>query len=106
MATLISTTARTVVVGLGTTGLAVARHLHRSGRDFCVVDTRDVPPGLAEMQAQMPEVPLLLGSVPQDVLSTAGELIVSPGIAPTVNWLQEAPGLRWWVLRDRMANPR
>ena len=90
MATLISTTARTVVVGLGTTGLAVARHLHRSGRDFCVVDTRDVPPGLAEMQAEVPEVPLLLGSVPQDVLSTAGELIVSPGIAPTVTWLQEA----------------
>ncbi len=90
MSTLISSTSRTVVVGLGTTGLAVARHLDRLGRDFCVVDTREAPPCVAEMRAEMPAVPLLLGAIPQDVLNTAGELIVSPGIAPAESWLQEA----------------
>lgn len=80
--TLISSTQRTVVVGLGVTGLSVARYLHRSGEAFSVIDSRNNPPGLAELRAEMPDVPVLLGDWHQSVLDTAGRLVVSPGIAP------------------------
>ncbi|WP_040363324.1 UDP-N-acetylmuramoyl-L-alanine--D-glutamate ligase [Congregibacter litoralis] len=90
MSSLISSTRRKVVVGLGVTGLSVARYLDRSGEEFTVVDTREKPPGLEELRAEMPGVPVMLGSDAQDVLNTAAELIVSPGISPDEPWLQEA----------------
>jgi UDP-N-acetylmuramoylalanine--D-glutamate ligase len=90
MSTLISSTGRKVVVGLGVTGLSVARYLHAAGENFCVLDTRENPPGLAQLRAEMPEVSVMLGSWPQDVLDTAGELIVSPGVSPAESWLQQA----------------
>lgn len=90
MTTLISSTRRRVVVGLGATGLSVARYLHRRGDDFCVMDTRSTPPALDALRREMPGVTVLLGRVEQDVLDTAGELIVSPGIAPSEPWLRRA----------------
>ena len=80
--TLISSTRRRVVVGLGATGLSVARFLHARGETFAVVDSRPHPPGLAELEASMPDVPVLLGGWHQSVLDTAGELVVSPGLSP------------------------
>lgn len=90
MTTLISSTRRKVVVGLGATGLSVARFLAARGDDFCIYDTRENPPGLDALRSELPEAPVLTGPVPQDVLDTAGELIVSPGIAPTEPWLEQA----------------
>ncbi|MEL7043590.1 MAG: UDP-N-acetylmuramoyl-L-alanine--D-glutamate ligase [Pseudomonadota bacterium] len=90
MADLISSTQRKVVIGLGVTGLSVARYLAGRGEDFCVFDTREAPPGQSQLKTEFPHVPLLTGAVPQDVLNTAGELIVNPGIAPNEPWLQEA----------------
>ncbi|MEM9758197.1 MAG: UDP-N-acetylmuramoyl-L-alanine--D-glutamate ligase [Pseudomonadota bacterium] len=90
MADIISSTQRKVVVGLGVTGLSVARYLAGRGENFCVFDTREAPPGQSQLKTEFPDVPLLTGSVPQDVLNTAGELIVNPGIAPHEPWLQEA----------------
>jgi UDP-N-acetylmuramoylalanine--D-glutamate ligase len=79
--TLIASTAQRVVVGLGVTGLSVARFLHQRGEPFTIVDNRAEPPGLAPLLAEMPEVPLLLGDWHPEVLLSAGELVVSPGIA-------------------------
>ncbi|MEM6773795.1 MAG: UDP-N-acetylmuramoyl-L-alanine--D-glutamate ligase [Pseudomonadota bacterium] len=90
MADIISSTQRKVVVGLGVTGLSVARYLAGRGENFCVFDTREAPPGQSQLKTEFPDVPLLTGAVPQDVLNTAGELIVNPGIAPYEPWLQEA----------------
>jgi UDP-N-acetylmuramoylalanine--D-glutamate ligase len=90
MQSLISSTQRKVVVGLGATGLSVARFLAARGEDFSVYDTRDNPPGLDELRRELPDVPVLTGEAPQDVLDTAGELIVSPGIAPSEPWLAQA----------------
>jgi len=70
-----------VVVGLGVTGLSCARHLYSLGLSFTVVDTRPNPPGLKELQAEMPEVPVYAGLFPADMLEHASELVVSPGIA-------------------------
>lgn len=78
---LIASTDNRVVVGLGATGLSCARHLHRAGVKFSIVDTRANPPGLDELRAEMPEVPVYLVDCPEDVIASASELVVSPGVA-------------------------
>jgi len=70
-----------VVVGLGATGLSCARYLYQRGLPFTVVDTRAQPPGLAALQHEMPRVQVYAGEYPEDVVATATELVVSPGIA-------------------------
>jgi UDP-N-acetylmuramoylalanine--D-glutamate ligase len=70
-----------VVVGLGATGLACARYLHRRGVAFSVVDSRAQPPGLAELQREMPSVSVFAGDYPPELIARAAELIVSPGVA-------------------------
>lgn len=70
-----------VIVGLGTTGLSVARFLARQGHDFAVVDSRTSPPGLEELRTECPDVEVHLGSFNAACLEEAGQLIVSPGIA-------------------------
>lgn len=67
-------------MGLGKTGLSVARYLHFVGEPFSVVDSRPNPPGLAEFVQEFPNVSLTLGEFSIEQLSAAQELIVSPGI--------------------------
>ena len=78
---LIASSTQRVVFGLGPTGLSVARFLHRSGEAFSVVDTRSAPPCLEQLREEMPEVPVFTGDIPESVLTGAGQLVVSPGIA-------------------------
>jgi UDP-N-acetylmuramoylalanine--D-glutamate ligase len=77
----IASSANRVVVGLGVTGLSCARHLHARGIPFTVVDTRAEPPGLAELRREMPGVTVFAGDYPPEIIDSAAELIVSPGIA-------------------------
>lgn len=78
------------IVGLGQTGLSVARHLYAQGVPFAVADTRRSPPGLTELQALCPEVPLWLGPLNGAQLGQMQQLIVSPGIAVAEPALQQA----------------
>ncbi len=77
----IASSANSVVLGLGATGLSCARYLNRCGQAFTVVDTRAQPPGLDALISEMPHVPVFLGDVPPAVVESAGELIVSPGLS-------------------------
>ena len=70
-----------VVVGLGVTGLSCARHLYARGLSFSVVDTRSNPPGLEQLQSEMPEIAVYIGDCPQGLIENATELVVSPGVA-------------------------
>lgn len=72
---------RTVVAGLGVTGLSVARHLAARGEIFAVVDTRAAPPGLAALTAECPEVPVFLGGLDAAMLARATRIVLSPGLA-------------------------
>lgn len=72
---------RTVVAGLGATGLSVARYLAAQGEIFAVVDTRTAPPGLAALAAEFPEVPVFLGGLDAELLARATRIILSPGLA-------------------------
>ncbi len=89
-----------VVFGLGVTGLSCARYLHRKGLAFSVVDTRSAPPGLAQLQQEMPDVPVFAGTVPEAVLMTAAELIVSPGVGLDSPLLAQAAAAGVPVLGD------
>lgn len=70
-----------VIVGLGQTGLSCARYLHRENIPFVINDSRENPPGLADLQREFPDVEIVLGGFDQQLLARAGELVVSPGIS-------------------------
>lgn len=87
---LISTDKQRIIVGLGVTGLSVARHL--AGRDlpFAVCDTRTNPPGLDKLKRFAPMADLYLGELDAQLLSSADELIVNPGIPLSTPAIQTA----------------
>lgn len=66
------------VLGLGATGLSIARYLHRNHLDATFFDTREAPPGIKELKTVYPDAELLLGdtSLPANV----SRIIASPGI--------------------------
>jgi UDP-N-acetylmuramoylalanine--D-glutamate ligase len=70
-----------LIVGLGKTGLSCVRYLVKQKQSVAVVDTRNVPPGIAELRAEFPQVPVYLGSLPAEILLQAKQLIVSPGLS-------------------------
>ncbi len=81
VANLIASDKLSVVVGLGETGLSVARYLAASGEPFVVVDSRAMPPGLAVLREILPEVEVELGAFKSQTLASAQCLIVSPGLS-------------------------
>ena len=87
---LISTDKQRIIVGLGVTGLSVARYL--AGRDlpFAVCDTRANPPGLDKLKRFAPMADLYLGELDAQLLSSADELIINPGIALSTPAIQAA----------------
>lgn len=81
---------RTLVVGLGKTGLSCVRYLHAQGRDVAVADNRQEPPGLAELKAGWPDVPVTLGPFDGELFSRFNELVVSPGLSIAEPAIQQA----------------
>lgn len=84
----------TLVVGLGVSGRAIARHLARKQVPFVMADTRPAPPGLGEFRTAHPGVEVYCGPLTQLDLSEVAEVVVSPGIAP------DTPGLETLANRD------
>jgi UDP-N-acetylmuramoylalanine--D-glutamate ligase len=73
---------RTLVVGLGKTGLSVARFLSRRGVPVAIVDSREHPPGLESLRAELPaDVALFLGGLKAEAFERAEQVIVSPGVS-------------------------
>ena len=68
-----------LVLGLGATGLSVARYLKRAGRKAVFLDSREEPPGLEELDEFWPDAERELGS--SELPTHVGRVIVSPGIA-------------------------
>ena len=68
------------VVGLGATGLSAARWLSRHGAIVTVADSRDNPPGLADLRRELPSVPVKLGAFNDSTFAGAEYLVMSPGV--------------------------
>jgi len=75
-----ATAPATVVVGLGRTGLSVARFLAARGGHFAVTDSRRDPPGLESLRRELPQTPIAAGGFDADLLAGAGLIVVSPGV--------------------------
>ncbi|MFO1417526.1 MAG: UDP-N-acetylmuramoyl-L-alanine--D-glutamate ligase [Methylotetracoccus sp.] len=82
--------ARVLVVGLGKTGLSVARFLAANDIRFAVVDSRDSPPGLDAFAAQFTNAALFLGGFSQPAFDVATHLVVSPGVPLELEAVQRA----------------
>ncbi|UAW99005.1 UDP-N-acetylmuramoyl-L-alanine--D-glutamate ligase [Halopseudomonas nanhaiensis] len=97
---LITTDKKRIIVGLGSTGLSVARFLAGRGIPFAVADTRQAPPGLDQLKRFAPMADLYLGELNAELLAAAGELIVSPGIALSTPAIQQARAAGVSVIGD------
>ncbi|WP_342130533.1 UDP-N-acetylmuramoyl-L-alanine--D-glutamate ligase [Hydrogenophaga sp. OTU3427] len=73
-----------LVLGLGASGLAMARWCARLGAQVTVVDTREAPPQQAALAEAVPGARLLSGALDATLLDGAGYALVarSPGLAP------------------------
>ncbi|MGJ8524872.1 UDP-N-acetylmuramoylalanine--D-glutamate ligase [Halomonadaceae bacterium LMG 33818] len=75
-----------LVVGMGISGRAIARHLLRLGEPFAMADSRSAPPGLEAWRRDFPVTQTYAGEFLGDLgrldLSQAYEVIVSPGVDP------------------------
>jgi UDP-N-acetylmuramoylalanine--D-glutamate ligase len=71
-----------LVLGLGASGLAMARWCARCGARVTVWDSREQPPGLGELKAAVPDANVISGAFPASVLDGLAWVLKSPGLAP------------------------
>jgi UDP-N-acetylmuramoylalanine--D-glutamate ligase len=84
-----------VVLGLGISGLAMARWCARCGAHVTVADTREAPPHLAALREQLPQARFVSGAFHESLLEGAQAVFRSPGLAPAqVDALLEAARAR------------
>ncbi|MBT8101115.1 MAG: UDP-N-acetylmuramoyl-L-alanine--D-glutamate ligase, partial [Gammaproteobacteria bacterium] len=98
MSAAINTGSKDFVLGLGATGLSIARYLHRKELDATFFDTRTAPPGVDELKAIYPQAEILLGdaALPADVQ----RIIASPGIADSHPLLADARKSKIEIVSD------
>src|SRR5258708_11568014 len=73
---------KVLVLGLGDTGLSMAKWLARRGASVRVADTRAAPPRLAELKRSLPAVPANCGPLPDQMFSGIDLVALSPGVPP------------------------
>jgi UDP-N-acetylmuramoylalanine--D-glutamate ligase len=79
-----------LVLGLGETGLSALRWLHGQGARLTVADTRDIPPGIATLEAELPSVKLHTGVFTETVFNDAEIIVISPGVPMAETMVQNA----------------
>jgi UDP-N-acetylmuramoylalanine--D-glutamate ligase len=87
---LIATSQLTVVIGLGMTGLSVARYLQKNKQRFVMMDSRETPPNLDVFKQEFSDVDLYLGDLDEALLCRASEIVISPGLSLRTPVLQTA----------------
>ncbi|MGM9425740.1 UDP-N-acetylmuramoyl-L-alanine--D-glutamate ligase [Hydrogenophaga sp. MI9] len=82
-----------LILGLGISGLSMARWCVRHGAQVTVADTRESPPSLAALRAECPAAQFVAGAFDQALLSRAHWNLIarSPGLPPE----QLAPARAW-----------
>jgi len=69
-----------LVLGLGETGLSMARFLDRRGARVRVADTREDPPNLAALGEKVPQAELALGPYRDESFAGVDLIAISPGV--------------------------
>jgi UDP-N-acetylmuramoylalanine--D-glutamate ligase len=81
---------RNLVVGLGATGLAVARFLTARGEQVRVIDSRSAPPGLESLRKCCPDADVRLETLDDRWLDDVDRVVVSPGLGADLPLAQAA----------------
>ena len=79
-----------LVLGLGESGLAMVRWCAWRGARVTVADSREAPPGLAELSRWVPDAQLRLGRFDSRLLDGIDMVLLSPGIDPRIDLVAEA----------------
>ena len=87
-----------MVVGLGATGLSVARYLQRAGIDATFFDSRDEPPGLEALAEICPDAKVVLGG--KKLPRSIERIIASPGVSDSHPLLKKALKKKLEVVSD------
>lgn len=90
-----------LILGLGSSGLAMARWCALMGAEVTVADTRDAPSNLAVLQSELPEVKFISGPFVAGLVegTSVRAVFASPGLAPaeTAPVVDVAKSLGLWV---------
>lgn len=81
-----------LVIGLGESGLAMAKWLAREGARVRVVDSRQTPPNVEALRAAVPGVELTCGAFDDAAFAGVDLLAISPGVPVQTNAVQAAVG--------------
>ena len=92
------TAEKDLVVGLGATGLSIARYLKRNDGNAIFYDSRKEPPGLDQLGEIFPDAELQLGD--DKLPKTVKRVIASPGIPDTHSLLKKARKKKLEIVSD------
>lgn len=70
-----------LVLGLGESGLAMARWLSRQGFRVRVADSRSNPPGIAALCEACPQIEVVCSPFSENLLDGVGRVVLSPGLS-------------------------
>ena len=93
-----STKDKDLVVGLGATGLSIARYLERSDANAIFYDSREEPPGLDRLNEIFPEADVQLGK--DKLPASVKRVIASPGIPDSNALLKKARKKKLEIVSD------
>ncbi|MDD5471227.1 MAG: UDP-N-acetylmuramoyl-L-alanine--D-glutamate ligase [Sideroxydans sp.] len=79
-----------LILGLGETGLSLARYLHAQGARLRVADSRAEPPGVATLRNEMPQAELHCGAFNEGLLQGIDSIAISPGVPVAESLVQMA----------------
>jgi UDP-N-acetylmuramoylalanine--D-glutamate ligase len=79
-----------LVLGLGETGLSLARYLNAQGACVRVADSRLEPPGVTILRREMPQADVHCGPFGDDLLQGVDRIAISPGVPLAEPFVQRA----------------
>jgi UDP-N-acetylmuramoylalanine--D-glutamate ligase len=79
-----------LVLGLGETGLSLARYLSAQGARLCVADSRIEPPGIATLRSELPQAEVHCGPFGDELLQGVDRIAISPGVPVAEPLVQQA----------------
>jgi len=98
MSTSNANTGKDLVVGLGATGLSIARYLKRNDADAIFFDSRKEPPGLGDLRDVYPDAEVQLGN--EKLPKSINRIIASPGIPDSHPLLEKARKKKVEIVSD------
>ena len=79
-----------LVLGLGETGLSLARYLGAQARALRIADSRREPPGIAVLRNELPQAELHCGPFGDELLQGIDRIAISPGVPLAEPFVQRA----------------